>query len=122
MKKKKLDPNNRIVKYAIERKRGFNKTEAQIRAGYPTPTQSSRIEASKTFQMVEGIFKNELLEQMSVREMMAYLVDNIRQEGADKIDRNARNKAIEISKEIVEPKDAPVHTSEKVVIILENKD
>lgn len=121
MPKRKLNltKENRIIKYAIERKKGFNKTEAQIRAGYPTPTQSTRIERTDTFKAIEGMFKDSLLSQMSVDEMMAYLVDNIRQEGQERPDRNARNRAIEISKEIVEPKDAPVHTSEKVLIVMQ---
>ena len=119
MKKLNLSKDNRIIKYAIERKKGVSKKEAQIRAGYPTPTQSTRIEASETFKAVEGMFKNSLLSQMSVNEMMAYLVDNIRQEGQQRPDRNARNRAIEISKEIVEPKDTPIHTSEKVLIVMQ---
>lgn len=120
MPKKKLNltKESRIVKYAIERKKGFNKTEAQIRAGFPTPTQSHRIENTKTFKAIEGIFKDSLLSQMSVNEMMEYLVDNIRQNGQERPDRNARNRAIEISKDIIEPKDTPVHTSEKVVIVM----
>ena|SRR3990167_6769975 len=116
---KKPDLNTRIGKYYMAVQKGKTKKEAQIVAGFNQDTNATRIERTKEFQSLQTYFKDELIQKITMGEIADALTDNIRQSGEIKIDRNARNRAIEIALARIEPKDAIVDGSgDKVLIVL----
>jgi len=117
--KKKPDLHTKVGKYFMAVKTGKTKKEAQIVAGYATPTHATTIEKSDQFKQLQEHFGDNLLKQITVQEINSYLIDNIKQTGEEKIDRGARNKAIEIAKEMVEPSGkTPRDEGDKVLIVL----
>lgn len=119
MPKKKLNLNKKAVKYALAVKEGRKKTEARAIAGYAPTTPSSRIEQTKDYLATVAQFKDELLAKMTMGEIADALIDNIRQEGETKKDRNARNRAVEIALNKIEPEEKTT-TEERVVVVLSN--
>ena len=115
---KKPDINTKVGKYFMAVKKGKTKKEAQVIAGYAVPTHSTRIEQSKEFQALQEHFGDNLQKHITINEINSYLADNIRQEGQERIDRNARNKAIEIAKSMIEPDGGFSDTGDKVLIVL----
>lgn len=116
---KKLDLNKKPVKYAIAVREGRTKTESKIIAGYQPTTNTTKIERTKDFQTAVSFFKDELLAKTTMADIATALIDNIQQTGQDKIDRGARNKAIEIALAKAEPEQKTT-TEEKVIVILSN--
>lgn len=117
--KKKPDITTKTGKYFMAVRKGKTKKEAQIVAGYRTDTHATQIERSKEFKALQEHFGTNLQQHITVSEINGYLADNIRQEGETKIDRNARNKAIEIAKEMIEPANKlPRDEGDKVLIVL----
>lgn len=116
--KKKPDLNTKTGKYFLARRAGKNKKEAAIEAGY-NPTHTTEIEASKTYQAIEKkYYKDILLQKLSMEQIAEAHADNILQNGEEKLDRAARNKAIEIALDKIEPEEAPDDSSEAVVFVL----
>jgi len=109
--------DTKVGKYYLAKKSGKSKKEAQIVAGYSTPTHATSIEKSDTYQAIERYFKSELLSQITMSEIAEALVDNIKQTGEEKIDRGARNKAIEIALEKIEG-DGQASESEDIIVVL----
>ena len=93
MKTKKPDLHSKIGKYYLAVQSGETKQEAQHIAGYSSDSNSASIEKSKTFQAIQVYFKDELLQQSSMKEIASELLKNIRQD----TDRSAKNAAIKIA-------------------------
>ena len=91
--------SDRVVKYFTARKQGKNKTEASIVAGYADPNHTTRIEQTKQYQALQRYFKDELLTHITVNELAEELAKNIKQDN----DRGAKNQAIKIALEKMEP-------------------
>lgn len=116
---KKIDKTSKPFKYYEAKRLGKPKKEAAIIAGY-TPSVArvpQQIEKTEQYQAIEHHFRDQLLTKITVSEVADALVDNIKQETAQSIDRGARNKAIEIAKDWIEP-DSNSNDEEQVVIIL----
>jgi len=96
---KKPDINSRIGKYFIARNQGKTKTEASITAGYPSPTHSTRIEQTRTYQAIKQYYRDELLRQITLQDIAKEQIKNILQDS----DRSAKNKAIEMALNRIEP-------------------
>jgi hypothetical protein len=117
---KKPDLNTKVGKYFMAKVNGKTKKEAQEIAGYSTPTHSHEIENSKQYQAIEqAYFKDVLLKKIGMKEIAEALVDNIQQTGESDIDRGARNKAIEIALNKIEPNDSPEDIDDKVLVIIQ---
>ena len=110
---------NRIKKYVLSRSKGLSKAESARAAGYTESTAvhaTSQIEKTKEFSaLAKRYFKDELLEQITLKEIATNLKDNITQ---DK-DRGARNQAIKLALEKIEPTDKPEDDeNQKVLVVL----
>jgi hypothetical protein len=108
------------VKYALAVHQGKTKKEAQIVAGYKGVQHVTQIERSKTYQAIQSVFKDEFTAKMKISELADYLIDNIKQEGQDRPDRNARNAAIKIALDKIEPDNRPMESEEKVLVVIAN--
>jgi len=113
-KQKKLDLNTKVGKYFIARQQGKNKTDASIVAGYSSPTHTTRIEQTKSYQVLQAHFKEELLQRSTMGELADELLKNVRQD----TDKGAKNKAIEMALNRVEPDGLQENEDEKVIIVL----
>lgn len=114
--RKKAAPSldNKPGRYFLAKRAGNNKKAAAIVAGYADGQHTALIEKSKTYQEIERHYKNVLGGHISMDEIAEAHADNIRQ---DK-DRGARNKAIEIALERIEPSGTPPDEVERVLVIL----
>jgi len=118
-KKSKIPPlNTKVGKYFLAVQRGVSKRQAAIDAGY-SPTNRV-IERTKPYQALEEHFKDYFLDKMGMGELAEFLVDNIRQDSEEKVDRHARNGAIKIALDRVEPEVHPDDDDAKVLIVLSN--
>lgn len=116
---KKPDLTTKVGKYFMAVQKGKTKKEAQIVAGYSTPTHATSIERSKEFQALQTYFKTSFLQKMSMDEVADALIDNIKQENEEKIDRAARNGAIKIALDKLEPQNQQISDeADKVLIVL----
>jgi hypothetical protein len=77
---KKPDFNTRIGKYFIAIQQGKSKTEASIVAGYPDPNHTTRIEATKAYQAIETYYRDELLKETSISQIVGEHIKCIRQD------------------------------------------
>jgi len=115
MAEKKPSLNTKIGKYFVARqKKGLNKSESQILAGFADNKHATRIEATKEYQEIKEYYKDSLLNHISMDDIAMYHAENITQ---DK-DRGARNKAIEMALSKIEPEDKGSGEDEKVMVIL----
>lgn len=103
MKKKLPKSNSKVVKYFTAVREGKTKAKAQEIAGYAFNNQSTKIEATQGYQALQAKFADTFLADMPLKELASHLIDNIRQEGQERVDRNARNGAIKISLDKIEP-------------------
>lgn len=121
-KKSKFDKDlihTKTGKYFLAVRQGKTKKEAQQIAGYKTDTHATSIEKSKEFQALKAHFADSFLAKMSMDEVSDALIDNIKQEGAKRIDRNARNGAIKIALDKLEPESKnPSDDDARVLIVL----
>lgn len=118
-KVKKPDIYSKTGKYFLAVKAGKTKKEAQRLAGFATDNQSTQIERSKQYEALQVYFKDSFINKMTMDEISDYLIDNIKQTGQERVDRNARNGAIKIALDKLEPEGG--HKSDegdKVLIVL----
>lgn len=119
LNKKLPSLKTRVGKYYMAVQEGKTKAQAQREAGYSIATaNSSHIEKTKGYQLLETTFREELLKRISLGEISEALIDNIKQEGSTHIDRASRNKAIEMAKNDIEPNASMGDEGDKVLIIL----
>jgi hypothetical protein len=113
--KKMPNMNTKPAKYFVARKKGKNKTEAKLEAGYALTTPASQIERSEVFQEVEKRFYGDvLLSKVTMDELAAELIKNIKQDA----DRGAKNTAIKIALERIEPETNPDKSDDQVIVVL----
>lgn len=119
-KKSKDLINTRVGKYFMAVQKGKTKREAAITAGYADVSHTTQIERTSEFQALQEHFGTNLQQHITVNEINGYLADNIRQEGQERIDRNARNAAIALARDMIEGKNGggKGDDSDKVLIIL----
>ena len=100
-------------------KKGVTKKEAQVIAGYATDTHATSIERSSEFKALQTFFKDSFLQKMSMDEIADALIDNIKQPGQERKDRNAINGAVKIVLDKLEPENRTIaEEGDKVMIIL----
>jgi hypothetical protein len=109
---KKADLNSRPGKYFLAVKKGATKKDAMRIAGYGKGNNSMQIENSETFKQLA--YKDQLLQKISLGEIADAHAENIRQD----TDRGARNTAIKMAYDKIEPEGAETVKEEKVVFVM----
>ncbi len=106
--------DSKTAKYFLNVKKGMNKRKAAKEAGYVSLNNTSKIEASKQFQAVVHHYKDALLDKMSLSEIAEEHIKNIRQD----TDRGAKNTAIKMAYEKIEPEKVTSSDDDKVMVVL----
>ena len=119
MGRPKLDLNKKAVKYAVAVHEGKTKREAMRIAGYGKTNALKQIEQQPAYIEAQKYFADEFKAKMTIGEVADALIDNIKQEGETRKDRGARNRAIEIVLDRVEPVQKET-TEERVLVVLAN--
>jgi hypothetical protein len=109
--------NTRTGKYFVARKKGKNKTEAKIEAGYAITTPTNQIERSEVFNTLEKVwFRDALLSKITMSDIVDEQIKVIKQ---DK-DLSAKNTAIKTALERIEPESNPKEEQDKVIVVLKS--
>lgn len=111
--KTKVDLDSRPGRYFLARKRGLTKKEARDVAGYGG-THPDRIEASQTYQVIARTYKDVLLGQMSLDQIASEHIKVIKQD----IELHAKNNAIKMAIEKIEPEVTNSRDDDRLVVIL----
>lgn len=118
---KKPNLKTKVGRYYMAVKDGRTKKEAKTIAGYAPSTTSAIVERTQEFRAIQRYFKDEFLDKMKMSEVADALIDNIRQEGEQKVDRNARNGAIKLALDKLEPQEkGDTSDATQVLIVLGN--
>jgi hypothetical protein len=113
-KNKKPDIDSKIGKYFINRQKGINKRQAQLQAGFPDGQHAHRIENTKTYKAIEKVFyKDALLSKITIHELADEHLKNILQDN----DLGAKNKAIQMALEKLEPDKVVSNTEDGLTVI-----
>lgn len=104
----------RTAKYVVARAKGLNKKEAAIEAGYKSVNNQTKIEKTKTYDAIVTHYKDVLLGNITLNEIAQEHVKNIVQDE----DRGAKNTAIKMAMERIEPDAAPPDDDDKVTVVL----
>lgn len=114
MPKPRLDTKS--GKYWLARQKGKGKTEAAKELGI-NPRNVSHIEASQNFQALEkSSYKEEIIKHITLAQIAEEHIKVIRQ---DK-DLGAKNTAIKIAVDRINPENEPIGDYEKVIVILKS--
>lgn len=114
MKKPPIDITSRPAKYYLAKKQGANKREALKIAGYGNGNQSSQVEQSKAYKEIKEYFSDHLLKEISLKDIAKELKKNIVQDN----DRGAKNTAIKLALDKIEPEDRIKDNDDDIVVIL----
>lgn len=113
----KKEPNldTKAGLYLAAKIKGMKKGEAALAAGFSSVTHTARIEKTKTYKALEQkYFREVMLSKMTKDDIADELIKNIKQ---DK-ELGAKNKAIEIALDKIEPQDHLEDAGDKVMVIL----
>lgn len=111
MTKKKSIPD-KVLKYAQARASGIDKDKSKDIAGYSVNTSAHDVENLETYKVVT--IRDALLGQISIKDITAKHIENIVQD----TDKNARNNAIKLAYDRIEPSNAIMEDTEKITITL----
>ena len=111
---KTIDLNSKPVKYLLNQKKGLNKKESALKAGYADGSHITQIEKSQDYVAARIYFKDELLSKISLGTLAGELLKNIEQD----TDRGAKNAAIKIALDKLEPDEIHSDQNDKVLVIL----
>jgi hypothetical protein len=122
MKEKKVTAldlkSTKSGKYLVARAKGMTKKDAAIVAGYgaSTPTHNvDKIERSQIYQALEKkFFKDALTAKITLEEIGDELIKNIKQDA----NLGAKNQAIQIALDKLEPEDNPTDIDERVFVVI----
>lgn len=110
----KLKLNSKTAKYVLARAKGLNKKAASLEAGYTDSKNTTKIEKSKQYDVVVAHYKDALLGHLTIDDIAAEHVKNILQDS----DRGAKNVAIKMALEKLEPGSPASDEDDKVLVIL----
>lgn len=114
--KKKPNLNSKAGKFFIARAQGHNKAEAAAIVGID-PRNVAQLERTQNYQAIEKKYSisEAILKQISLDEIAIELVKNILQDE----DRGAKNKAIEIASNKLEPAGVTPNTdADRVFVVI----
>lgn len=107
--------NSKPAKYFVAKRQGKTKAEAKAIAGYSAGTEVKDIESTQVVQYLEKkYYKDELLREIALSDIAKAHAEIIKQ---DK-DLGARNTAIKLALERVEPETNPTEENETVLFVL----
>ena len=118
-KKKKtprvLNMNSKAAKYFVaNRLNGKSKSEAVRIAGISDPRNAQNIEKTQTYQILDRRYKDIVEERISMQEVAEEHRKNILQDQ----DKGAKNTAIKMYMDKVEPEELKLDDEDKMVVIL----
>lgn len=100
--------------YKKTRIEGKQKGIAALEAGYADDQHSHQIESTKAFERIDAYYKTALLNHISLDSIAAEHVKNIVQDQ----DKGAKNKAIEMAIDRIDPDSKPRDEEESRVIVV----
>lgn len=106
-----------VAKYIKEKEKGISKKQAALNAGYKLSVAKcpSNIEDSETYAMVDAHYKEVLLKKISMESLADEHLKNIIQDE----DRGAKNTAIKMALEKIEPTSSNLgEDDDRVTVIL----
>lgn len=110
-----IDMNSKAAKYFVaHRIEGKKKAQAIRVAGISDPRNAQNIERTKTYQTLDRKYAEVVMEQISMEEVAAEHISNIKQDG----DRGAKNVAIKMLLDRVEPEALQRDADEQVIVVL----
>jgi hypothetical protein len=112
----KVSMDSKAYKYFMAKKGGNTREASLAIAGYRKTNNLAEIENTKTFLELERRYADELRAQISLREIASEHIKNIVQD----VDKGAKNKAIEIALNRIEPNNEPQEKDEKVLVVLKS--
>lgn len=112
---KKPDPNDKVTKYYVNRKKGMTKKLAAARAGYLSSPVS--IESSKKYQHLVEYYRDDLLQEISMKQIAKEHVKIISQDE----DRGSKLQAIKFAVERIEPEAKDSSNDDSVTVVLRGK-
>ena len=111
-KENKADLITRTGRYFLAKRKGMNKTEAAKMIGMD-PRLTTQLEKTKRYQALEKkYYKDILLKEITLKEIAQAQVENIKQ----REDKGARNTAIKMALDKIEPETIR-EEEEKIVVI-----
>jgi hypothetical protein len=69
LNKKVPDLNTKVAKYYFAKKTGMSQGKATVVAGYADPGMSTRIEQSKSYKALQKYYRDELQDQISIKQI-----------------------------------------------------
>jgi hypothetical protein len=111
---KKVLAKARVVKYVKGVRSGLTKKESAIRAGFPDASNISKLEKTEAFMEVERHYRDALLDKITLDDVAEEHIKNIKQDE----DRGAKNKAIEMYYNKVEPEKVSENKEDRVMVVL----
>ena len=109
----KPDLNTKVARYYVARKKGNTIKESKAIAGYSTDSHTE-VEKTKEYQKIARHFKDHLLEKITLDNIADELKKNILQD----TDKGAKNNAIKLALEKVEPEQYKDDDDKNVLVVL----
>lgn len=111
----RLKLDSRPAKYFINRNiRGMTKRKAALAAGYSPNNNAVQIERSQQIEQIKQHYKDSLLDKMTLDALAEEHIKNIMQDA----DRGAKNTAIKMALEKIEPEEKKVEEDDRITVIL----
>jgi hypothetical protein len=107
----------RTGKYFMARSSGKTKKDSALEAGYPMSTalhSAAKIEENQEFKYLQNHYKDSLLDKISLDELAEEHIKTIRQDR----DLGAKNTALKMALDKIEPNATPSEDDNKVLVIL----
>jgi hypothetical protein len=112
---KKADLNTKAGKYFLNKRKGMNKKEAALSAGYADGQHVTQIERSPTYQAIEKrYYKDTLLQKITLEKIAEEHMKVIEQDE----DRGAKNTAIKMALERIEPETAMGSGEDQRILVI----
>ena len=109
---KKPDFKTKAGKLFLAQQSGLTDSEASRKIGI-SEKNVPQMEATKTYQAIQSSFKDAIIEKITISDLAIQLLKNIKQDS----DKGAKNNAIKIALDKIEPDNAP-QTAQQVNIVL----
>ena len=115
MKEKQPNLKSKVAKYYLAKRTGMNNTEAAEAAGYVGNTHTTRVEQTKKYGEINKYYRDELTDQISVKQIVAEHKKIIEQD----VELGPKIAAIKLAIDTIEPTaPAPDNDDDKVFVVL----
>jgi hypothetical protein len=110
----KIDMSSRPAKFFLAKKQGSTGREALKLAGYGDGNNSTQVEKSQAYKEIKEYFKDNLLEEITLKDISLELKKNIVQDQ----DKGAKNTAIKLALDKIEPTEHLSDDEDRVLVVL----